>query len=57
MPETVCVCAPRHLNIGKGAVNSVVEMLAKIGNIKNPLIVTDKVMVNIGLATRLQELL
>lgn len=57
MPDTVCVCAPRHLNIGKGALRDVVDILGKIGTIQNPLIVTDKVMVEFGFVARLQELL
>ena len=57
MLETVCVCVPRHLMIGKGSITSVVEVLGKIGAIKNPLIVTDKVMVEIGVVARLQKLL
>ena len=57
MLETVCVCVPRHLMIGKGSITSVVEALGKIGAIKNPLIVTDKVMVEIGVVARLQKLL
>ncbi|MGB7243734.1 MAG: iron-containing alcohol dehydrogenase [Sulfitobacter sp.] len=55
MPDTVCVCAPRHLNIGKGALRDVVEMLGKIGSITNPLIVTDKVMVDVGIVGKLQD--
>ncbi len=57
MPDTVCVCAPRHLNIGKGALEGVSDVLAKIGQISNPLIVTDKVMVQVGIVGRLQALL
>ena len=55
MPDTVCVCAPRHLNIGKGALRDVVDMLGKIGTITNPLIVTDKMMVQVGIVGNLQE--
>ena len=57
MPDNVCVCAPRHLGIGKGALDSVSDMLAKIGQISNPLIVTDKIMTQVGAVDRLQGLL
>jgi len=57
MPDTVCVCAPRHLNIGKGALRDIVDMLGKIGTIKNPLIVTDKIMVQVGIVANLQDYL
>jgi alcohol dehydrogenase class IV len=57
MPDHVNVCAPRHMTIGKGALNSAAELLAKIGDIRNPLIVTDKIMVEVGAAGRVQTLL
>ena len=57
MLDTVCVCSPRHLNIGRGALRDVVDMLGKIGNIYNPLIVTDKMMVQVGIVGNLQEYL
>lgn len=57
MVDNVCVCSPRHMQIGKGALNNIAELLIKIGDIKNPLIVTDKFMSSSGMVDRVQELL
>ncbi|MGB7286676.1 MAG: iron-containing alcohol dehydrogenase, partial [Salaquimonas sp.] len=55
--EKVIVCAPRHMLVGKGSMEEVSMILEKIGDIKNPLIVTDKFMASSGVVTRLQKLL
>ncbi|MEH6725768.1 MAG: iron-containing alcohol dehydrogenase [Hyphomicrobiales bacterium] len=57
MVEKVVVCAPRHMLVGKGAFDDVALILKKIGDIRNPLIVTDKFMTSSGVAGRLQKLL
>ncbi len=57
MRDTVCICAPRYLSVGKGALIEIADILGKVGDAKNPLIVTDKVMVEFGLAERVQNLL
>lgn len=57
MVDSVCVCSPRHLNVGKGTLNDIAALLGKIGDIKNPLIVTDKFMTSSGLVERAQKLL
>lgn len=57
MRDMVGICSPRYLDVGKGAVNDIANLLGKIGSLHNPLIVTDKVMVEIGVATRVQKLL
>ncbi|NVJ92617.1 MAG: iron-containing alcohol dehydrogenase [Methylocystaceae bacterium] len=48
MRQTVRVCMPRYMQIGKGSVGTIVDILGVIGNVKCPLIVTDKMMVQIG---------
>jgi alcohol dehydrogenase class IV len=57
MRDTVRICTPRYLNIGKGALGEIAEILSRIGDVKNPLIVTDKMMVKFGMVERVQELL
>mgnify|MGYP000147123141 FL=1 len=54
---SVRVCIPRHLNIGRGALNGIADMLKRMGPIQNPLIVTDRFMVDSGVADRVQHLL
>ena len=57
MRDTVGICAPRYLDIGRGAVDDIANLLGKVGKVQNPLIVTDKIMVEIGIAGRVQKLL
>ena len=45
------------MQIGKGSLNQLPEILNIIGSVKSPLIVTDKQMVKFGYVKRLQELL
>ena len=55
--DNVRVCVPRYLQIGKGSLSQLPEILNIIGSIKSPLIVTDKQMVKFGYVKKLQELL
>ena len=48
---------PRYMQIGKGSVNQLPEILNIIGSVKSPLIVTDKQMVKFGYVKKLQEIL
>ena len=45
------------MQIGKGSLNQLPEILNIIGSIKSPLIVTDKQMVKFGYVKKLQEIL
>ena len=54
---TVRVCTPRFLNIGRGALDGIADLLERMGDIRNPLIVTDKFMVEFGVAAKIQDLL
>ena len=55
--DNVRVCVPRYMQIGKGSLNQLPEILNIIGSVKSPLIVTDKQMVKFGYVKRLQEVL
>ena len=55
--EKVVVCVPRHMLVGKGSITDIATVLKKIGNIRNPLIVTDKFMTSSGLVGRLEKIL
>ena len=55
MRETVRVCVPRILQIGKGSLDLLPDVLARIGSANRPLVVTDKVMVSQGIADRVRE--
>ena len=55
--DNVRVCVPRYMQIGKGSLNQLPEILDIIGSVKSPLIVTDKQMVKFGYVKRLQEIL
>ncbi len=55
--DNVRVCVPRYMQIGKGSVNQLPEILNIIGSIKSLLIVTDKQMVKFGYVKKLQEIL
>jgi alcohol dehydrogenase class IV len=48
------VFAPRHMDIGSGASSRIVAMLARLG-VTRPLIVTDPIMVSLGLIDRIIE--
>ncbi len=48
---------PRYMQIGKGSLNQLPEILSIIGSVKSLLIVTDKQMVKFGYVKKLQEIL
>ncbi|MGI9404824.1 MAG: iron-containing alcohol dehydrogenase [Hyphomicrobiaceae bacterium] len=55
MRETVRVCVPRFLQVGKGSLGHVADILATIGTAKYPLIVTDKFMASHGIVDRVRD--
>ena len=55
--DNVRVCVPRYMQIGKGSLSQLPEILNIIGSVKSPLIVTDKQMVKFGYVKKLQETL
>ena len=55
--DNVRICVPRYMQIGKGSLNQLPEILNIIGSVKSPLIVTDKQMVKFGYVKKLQEIL
>ena len=55
--DNVRVCVPRYMQIGKGSLIQLPEIIRIIGSIKSLLIVTDKQMVEFGYVKKLQELL
>lgn len=48
---------PRFLQVGRGSLSHIPEILATLGNVKRPLIVTDQVMVSHGYASRISDML
>ena len=55
MRETVRICIPRFLQIGKGSLDQVPDVLARIGSVRRPLVVTDEAMVRHGIAGRVRD--
>ena len=55
--DNVRVCVPRYMQIGRGSLNQLPEILNIIGSVKSPLIVTDKQMVKFGYVKKLQGIL
>jgi alcohol dehydrogenase class IV len=55
--DNVRVCVPRYLQIGKGSLKELPEIIKILGSIKSLLIVTDKQMVSFGYVKKLQEVL
>ena len=55
--DNVRVCVPRYMQIGKGSLSQLPEILNIIGSVKSPLIVTDKQMVKFGYVKKLQDIL
>ena len=55
--DNVRVCVPRYLQIGKGSLNELPEIIKILGSINSLLIVTDKQMVKFGYVKKLQEIL
>jgi len=55
--ENVRICVPRYLQIGKGSLNELPDIIKILGSIKSLLIVTDKQMVSFGYVKKLQDVL
>ena len=55
--ENVRICVPRYMQIGKGSLNELPEILKILNPIKSYLIVTDKQMVEFGYVKKLQDIL
>ena len=55
--DNVRVCIPRFLQIGKGSLNELPEIIKILEHIKSFLIVTDKQMVKFGYVKKLQDIL
>ena len=55
--ENVRICVPRYMQIGKGSLNQLPEIIKTLEPIKSFLIVTDKQMVEFGYVKRLQDIL
>lgn len=57
MRENVRVCVPRLMQIGAGSRSTLPEILQALGNLRSPLIVTDKMMVRLGIAGAIKTVL
>ena len=55
--ENVRICVPRFMQIGKGSLNQLPEIIKTLEPIKSFLIVTDKQMVELGYVKKLQDIL
>jgi alcohol dehydrogenase class IV len=55
--QNVRVCVPRYLQVGGGSVNGLIDLLKSIPGATRPLIVTDKVMVTVGIVKKVTDLL
>ena len=55
--DNVRVCVPRYMQIGKGSLNELPEIIKILEPIKSFLIVTDKQMVEFGYVKKLQDIL
>ena len=55
--DNVRICVPRFMQIGKGSLNQLPEIIKTLDPIKSFLIVTDKQMVEFGYVKKLQEIL
>ena len=55
--DNVRVCVPRYLQIGKGSLSQLPEIIKILGSINSLLIVTDKQMVQFGYVKKLQDIL
>lgn len=55
MRDNVRVCLPRIMQIGGGSLSEIGNVLNALGSVKNPLIVTDKRMVEMGVVGKTQE--
>ena len=55
--DNVRICVPRYMQIGKGSLNQLPEIIKTLEPIKSFLIVTDKQMVEFGYVKKLQDIL
>ena len=55
--DNVRICVPRYMQIGKGSLNQLPEIIKTLDSVKSFLIVTDKQMVEIGYVKKLQDIL
>ena len=55
--DNVRICVPRYMQIGKGSLNQLPEIIKTLEPTKSFLIVTDKQMVEFGYVKRLQDIL
>ena len=55
--DNVRICVPRYMQIGKGSLNQLPEIIKTLDSIKSFLIVTDKQMVEFGYVKKLQDIL
>ena len=55
--DNVRICVPRYMQIGKGSLNQLPEIIQTLEPIKSFLIVTDKQMVEFGYVKKLQDIL
>jgi len=55
--DNVRICVPRYMQIGKGSLNQLPEIIKTLDSVKSFLIVTDKKMVEIGYVKKLQDIL
>ena len=55
--DNVRICVPRYMQIGKGSLNQLPEIIKTLDHIKSFLIVTDKQMVEFGHVKKLQDIL
>ena len=55
--DNVRICVPRYMQIGKGSLNQLPEIIKTLDSVKSFLIVTDKQMVKFGYVKKLQDIL
>ena len=55
--DNVRICVPRFMQIGKGSLNQLPEIIKTLDPVKSFLIVTDKQMVEFGYVKKLQDIL
>ena len=55
--DNVRICVPRYMQIGKGSLNQLPEIIKTLEPVKSFLIVTDKQMVEFGYVKKLQDIL
>ncbi len=55
--DNVRICVPRYMQIGKGSLKQLPEIIKTLDSVKSFLIVTDKQMVEFGYVKKLQDIL